>query len=127
MPGKTSSIADGAAGHSHIEHSIDSAVSCALARLQNSALQFSRATCLCEVDVVVMCRNARFCLICNYVNKIIPALQSRCTRFRFPPLPEQFVKARLSEIAAEESITVRHIVTRHVSVPGPVPVPCVTV
>jgi replication factor C subunit 3/5 len=24
--------------------------------------------------------NARFCLICNYVNKIIPALQSRCTR-----------------------------------------------
>ena len=25
--------------------------------------------------------NTRFCLICNYVNKIIPALQSRCTRY----------------------------------------------
>jgi len=25
-------------------------------------------------------QNTRFCLICNYVNKIIPALQSRCTR-----------------------------------------------
>jgi replication factor C subunit 3/5 len=24
--------------------------------------------------------NTRFCLICNYVNKITPALQSRCTR-----------------------------------------------
>ncbi|OLL26733.1 Replication factor C subunit 3 [Neolecta irregularis DAH-3] len=31
--------------------------------------------------------NVRFCIICNYVNKIIPAIQSRCTRFRFQPLP----------------------------------------
>ncbi len=31
-------------------------------------------------------KNVRFCIICNYVNKIIPAIQSRCTRFRFNPL-----------------------------------------
>lgn len=31
--------------------------------------------------------NVRFCLICNHVNKVIPALQSRCTRFKFKPLP----------------------------------------
>lgn len=39
-------------------------------------------------------RNTRFCLICNYASKIIPALQSRCTRFRFAPLPETFVRNR---------------------------------
>jgi replication factor C subunit 3/5 len=49
-------------------------------------------------------KNARFCLICNYVSKIIPALQSRCTRFRFQPLPEEFVKARLEYICEEEHI-----------------------
>lgn len=27
-------------------------------------------------------KNVRFCIICNYVNKILPAVQSRCTRFR---------------------------------------------
>ncbi|KAI0289457.1 P-loop containing nucleoside triphosphate hydrolase protein [Russula brevipes] len=36
-------------------------------------------------------KNVRFCIICNYVNKIIPAIQSRCTRFRFSPLPMQNV------------------------------------
>lgn len=49
-------------------------------------------------------RNTRFCLICNYVSKIIPALQSRCTRFRFPPLDESYVKTRLSEICKEENV-----------------------
>ncbi|VVC91243.1 unnamed protein product [Leptidea sinapis] len=32
--------------------------------------------------------NVRFCIICNYLGKIIPALQSRCTRFRFAPLQQ---------------------------------------
>lgn len=47
-------------------------------------------------------RNTRFCLICNYVNKVIPALQSRCTRFRFKPLDHGFVKERLATIAQQE-------------------------
>lgn len=47
-------------------------------------------------------RNTRFCLICNYVSKIIPALQSRCTRFRFAPLSPVDVTSRLEHIAQEE-------------------------
>lgn len=47
-------------------------------------------------------RNARFCLICNYVSKIIPALQSRCTRFRIPPLGEDHVRDRLQHVIDSE-------------------------
>lgn len=49
-------------------------------------------------------KNARFCLICNYVSKIIPALQSRCTRFRFMPLPMEFVKERVEYVCGNEGI-----------------------
>jgi len=47
-------------------------------------------------------KNARFCLICNYVSKIIPALQSRCTRFRFAPLQKEQVRGRLLDIISRE-------------------------
>jgi len=49
-------------------------------------------------------KNARFCLICNYVSKIIPALQSRCTRFRFAPLLPEQIQQRLIDIAAQEHV-----------------------
>lgn len=39
--------------------------------------------------------NARFCLISNYVSKIIPALQSRCTRFKFKQIPLNAAKTRI--------------------------------
>ena len=42
--------------------------------------------------------NTRFCMICNYVNKIMPALQSRCTRFRFSPLRQDQIMSRLQEV-----------------------------
>ena len=47
-------------------------------------------------------KNARFCLICNYVSKIIPALQSRCTRFRFAPLSVEQIQGRLEHVAQAE-------------------------
>ncbi|KAI4820964.1 hypothetical protein KUCAC02_028920 [Chaenocephalus aceratus] len=50
--------------------------------------------------------NTRFCLICNYLSKIIPALQSRCTRFRFGPLsPDQMIP-RLEYVVQQESIDI---------------------
>lgn len=51
--------------------------------------------------------NTRFCLICNYVSKIIPALQSRCTRFRFAPLDVEQIRGRLRHIVEAEKITER--------------------
>lgn len=49
-------------------------------------------------------KNARFCLICNYVSKIIPALQSRCTRFRFAPLKRAQIESRLRYIVDAEGL-----------------------
>ena len=46
--------------------------------------------------------NVRFCLICNYLSKIIPAIQSRCTRFRFGPLSATQIVPRLNLIIEEE-------------------------
>ena len=51
-------------------------------------------------------KNARFCLICNYISKIIPALQSRCTRFRFAPLARHEIDGRLREVAKAEHCNV---------------------
>jgi replication factor C subunit 3/5 len=38
------------------------------------------------------------------VSKIIPALQSRCTRFRFGPLSSSSAEQRLNEIAVLEGL-----------------------
>ncbi|KAG5450149.1 Replication factor C (RF-C) subunit [Clonorchis sinensis] len=48
--------------------------------------------------------NTRFCLICNYLSKIIPAIQSRCTKFRFAPVSFQQMQPRLKEIATTEKV-----------------------
>ena len=54
-------------------------------------------------------RNVRFCIICNYVNKIIPAIQSRCTRFRFSPLPMEEVDKRLMGVIEAERCALPYV------------------
>ncbi|PIN17049.1 Replication factor C, subunit RFC5 [Handroanthus impetiginosus] len=51
-------------------------------------------------------KSTRFALICNNVNKIIPALQSRCTRFRFAPLDAVHVAERLKHVINAEGLDV---------------------
>ncbi|KAI8983465.1 DNA replication factor [Pilobolus umbonatus] len=51
-------------------------------------------------------KNVRFCLICNYVTKILPAIQSRCTRFRFAPLEIEQVDKRLQTIIDNEDVNI---------------------
>lgn len=46
--------------------------------------------------------NVRFCIICNYLSKIIPALQSRCTKFRFGPLSPELMVPRLDFVIQQE-------------------------
>jgi replication factor C subunit 2/4 len=46
----------------------------------------------------------RFCLVCNYVTRVIEPLASRCAKFRFRPLPVDSMKSRMREIATSEGI-----------------------
>jgi len=43
--------------------------------------------------------NVRFCLICNYIKKIDPAVQSRCMIFKFSPLNKLFIQNKIKNIA----------------------------
>ena len=46
----------------------------------------------------------RFCLICNYVTRIIDPLASRCSKFRFKMLDQENAKKRLEDIAENEHV-----------------------
>lgn len=50
--------------------------------------------------------NAKFCIICNYVRKIHPALISRCSQFRFKSLDNISMKEKLQYIIQEEQLTI---------------------
>lgn len=49
-------------------------------------------------------KTTRFCLICNYITRIIDPISSRCAKFRFKPLDETNALSRLQYIASKESL-----------------------
>jgi replication factor C subunit 2/4 len=49
-------------------------------------------------------RITRFCLVCNYVTRIIEPLASRCSKFRFKSLDNSAAGVRLEEIARAENL-----------------------
>ncbi|NHJ21174.1 MAG: replication factor C small subunit [Candidatus Lokiarchaeota archaeon] len=51
-------------------------------------------------------KNCRMILICNYSNKIIPPIQSRCVVFRFSLLSNEDIKERVKFVANQEKINV---------------------
>lgn len=50
-------------------------------------------------------RITRFCLVCNYVTRIIEPLASRCSKFRFKSLDNSAAGVRLEGIAKAENLT----------------------
>ena len=51
-----------------------------------------------------MTKYVRFCFICNKVKNIDPAIQSRCTSFRFMPLKSEDINIKLKDICRIEKI-----------------------
>lgn len=49
-------------------------------------------------------KNTRFCILANYSHKLTPALLSRCTRFRFQPLPTEAIERRIANVLVHEKI-----------------------
>jgi replication factor C subunit 3/5 len=48
--------------------------------------------------------SVRFCLICNYENKIIPAIRSRCANFRFSNIDNKNISIKLNQIKQTEKL-----------------------
>lgn len=53
-----------------------------------------------------MCEITRFVLICNYDNKIIDAIKSRCAIFRFSPISNELMCNFLKKICINEKINI---------------------
>ena len=50
--------------------------------------------------------NVRFILSCNYSSQIIDPIQSRCTVFRFSPLPDEAIERQVRMVAENEGIEI---------------------
>jgi replication factor C subunit 2/4 len=49
--------------------------------------------------------STRFCIICNYISKIIEPIGSRCIKYRFKPIPPEAQVTRLAYICEQEAVS----------------------
>merc|ERR1712241_173893 len=52
-------------------------------------------------------KSTRFCLVCNYVSRIIDPITSRCAKFRFKSLSSDAIRTRLQMVCTEEKLQVK--------------------
>jgi len=57
----------------------------------------------------------RFCLICNYENKIISAIRSRCANFRFSNIDIKHISIKIKQIANAENIIINDDIIETIS------------
>jgi replication factor C subunit 2/4 len=57
----------------------------------------------------------RFCFICNYINQIIDPIISRCMKFRFKPILEKNIIAKLQEICIKESFQLETLILKKIN------------
>lgn len=56
--------------------------------------------------IEIYSNKTRFCFICNYLSKLIPAIQSRCQLLRFNPIDREEHFIKLTEIQYKENINI---------------------
>ena len=64
------------------------------------------AQCALRQIIEKYSKNVRFCIICNYINKIIPAIQSRCMKFRFSLLTDDEMRNKIEYIVKQEKLKI---------------------
>ncbi|KAK9460668.1 P-loop containing nucleoside triphosphate hydrolase protein [Lipomyces oligophaga] len=50
--------------------------------------------------------HTRFCILANYIHKLTPAIQSRCTRFRFSPIAQNAIQQRILQVIEAENVSI---------------------